>query len=215
MPLADRAIVRALPVAFSGALSLIASSAFADQSPSFDCARAASSAETLVCNDAELAKLDRELADHFAQALAAAKEGEAAGGQSVAELRAYQRGWIKGRDDCWKAQDLRECVEASYRMRDAELVATWMLEEPINTVTWICDGDPANQVTTMFFDTDLPSVRFERGDSIDVGYLVRTGSGSRYDGSFGRYIWIKGDEATYRDPGGEGEEYTCELAAEG
>ena len=35
--------------------------------------------------------------------------------------RAIQRGWIKGRNDCWKAGDLRQCVEESYQLRITEL----------------------------------------------------------------------------------------------
>jgi membrane-bound inhibitor of C-type lysozyme len=76
---------------------------------------------------------------------------------------------------------------------------------------WSCDGNPANEVVTYFFDTELPSVRFERGDRVDAGSLVETASGSRYEGSFGRSIWIKGEEATYREPDPEGTIYTCSL----
>lgn len=65
------------------------------------------------------------------------------------------------------------------------------------------------------FDTELPSVRFERGDEIDTGALTRTASGARYIGSFGREIWIKGEEATYRDPDPDGVSYRCVLSTPG
>ncbi len=84
-----------------------------------------------------------------------------------------------------------------------------MLDAPTATTFWTCGGNPANEVVTMFFDTPLPAVRFERGDSIDTGTLSPTGSGARYDGSFGRYIWIKGDQADYRDPDPDGRTYAC------
>lgn len=77
---------------------------------------------------------------------------------------------------------------------------------------WTCGGNPANEVVTYFFDTTLPSARFERGDTIDTGSLVPTESGSKYEGSFGRYILIKGDEATYRESDPDGSEYQCVLA---
>ena len=174
---------------------------------SFDCARAESSAEKLVCSDTALGALDERVAERYAEAL------EAAGGDAD-DLRAFQRGWIGGRDECWKTENVAECVEQSYLRREAELVARWMLEEPAKTVFWACDGNPANEVVTMFFDTPLPSLRFERGDSIDVGTQVRSGSGARYAGSFGREIWIKGEEAMYREPDPDGSELTCVVNTE-
>jgi uncharacterized protein len=191
---------------------LMASPAFAQQGPSFDCAKAESAAEKLVCNDADLAALDRLVAERFAAAVNVAKGLDAGAEETEADLRAYQRGWIKGRDECWKADDLRACVEWEYQRREAELVSQFMLEEPTSTAFWQCGGNPANEVVTMFYDTTLPSVRFERGDSIDTGTLEPTASGSRYSGSFGRSIWIKGNEAMYREPDPDGTEYDCTVA---
>jgi uncharacterized protein YecT (DUF1311 family) len=190
---------------------LFAFPALAEEGPSFDCAKAESDAEKMVCGDADLAALDRLVADRYAAALAVAEGLDAGAQQALYELRAYQRGWIKGRDDCWKAEDLRACVEAAYLRREGELVAQWLLEEPTGTAFWTCGGNPSNEVVTMFFETTLPSVRFERGDTIDTGSLSPTASGSRYDGSFGRFIWIRGNEATYREPDPDGTEYRCVL----
>jgi uncharacterized protein YecT (DUF1311 family) len=192
---------------------LAALPALAEEGPSFDCARAESSAEALVCEDAELAALDLLVAERYAAALSVAEGLDAGAQQAVDDLRTYQRGWIKGRDDCWKADDLRACVEAAYLRREGELVAQWLLEEPTRTAFWSCGGNPANEVVTMFFATTLPSVRFERGDTIDTGSLVPTASGERYEGAFGRFIWIKVDEATYREPDPDGTEYQCVLAS--
>jgi uncharacterized protein YecT (DUF1311 family) len=197
-------LVLALPFAFP---------ALAEEGPSFDCAKAESDAETLVCEDVDLAALDRLVADRYAAALAVAEGLDAGAQQAVDDLRAYQRGWITGRDDCWKAEDLRACVEAAYLRREGELVAQWLLDEPTGTAFWTCGGNPSNEVVTMFFETTLPSVRFERGDTIDTGSLSPTASGSRYDGSFGRFIWIRGNEATYREPDPDGTEYQCVLRA--
>jgi uncharacterized protein len=197
----------------SGLLLLVATGATAQQGPSFDCAKAESSAEKLVCEGPELARLDRLVARRFDEAVAAIRAADAGAEAGERELRAFQRGWIKGRDECWKAGDaLRDCVEASYLRRQGELVAQWMLEPPASAVIWACDGNPANEVVTYFFDTELPSVRFERGDQIDTGVLVPTASGSRYEGSFGRSIWIKGESATYREPDPDGQIYDCTLA---
>jgi len=197
--------------AFSAFLLLTAAQSFAQDGPSFDCDKAASTAEKLICAAAGLAFLDVQLAERFAAALNAAQNLDVGASEAESELRAIQRGWIKGRDECWKANDARECVELAYLRRDGELVALWLLEEPTGIAFWSCDGNPANEVVTYFFATELPSVRFERFDSVDAGSLTRTASGSRYEGSFGRFIWIKGEEATYRDPDPDATTYTCVL----
>ncbi|WP_034492807.1 MliC family protein [Afifella pfennigii] len=189
----------------------VASPALAQDGPSFDCGKAESSAEKLICGDAALAALDRRVSDRFAAALAAARGLDVGASQAVDELRAYQRGWIKGRDECWKADDLRACVEAAYLRREGALVAQWLLEEPTGTAFWTCGENPANEVVTTFFDTELPSLRFERGDSVDTGSLQPAASGSKYEGSFGRSIWIKGEEATYREPDPDGTSFECVL----
>lgn len=186
--------------------------AASQEGPSFDCAKAEHEAEILVCEDPGLAALDRLVAARYAAALTVIRGLDAGAAEAEDTLRATQRGWIKGRDDCWKAEDLRDCVESAYLRREGELVARWLLQEPTGTAFWACGGNPANEVVTMFFDTTLPSVRFERGDTIDTGSLTRTASGARYDGSFGRYIWIKGDEASYREADPDGTEYSCALS---
>lgn len=84
-------------------------------SPSFDCAKASSDVEKLICKDAELAQLDNSLASLYSTVL---KNTPAAEQKS---LKAEQRGWVKGRDDCWKSDDLRGCVAGEYRARIAEL----------------------------------------------------------------------------------------------
>lgn len=191
---------------------LLTTPALGQESPAFDCAKAETSAEKLICDDADLAKLDRLVAGRYAAALEAIKRLDTDAASAESTMRANQRGWIKGRDECWKADDLRECVEAAYLRREGQLVARWMLEKPTGVSFWACGGNPANEVVTMFFDTTLPSVRFERGDTIDTGSLVRTASGSRYEGSFGRSIWIKGDNATYREADPDGTTFECTLA---
>ena len=69
--------------------------------PSFDCAKTDGAAAEQVCEDKELAALDQELTRLFALA----KNGLTASRRK--ELIATQRGWIKGRDECWKGRDLR------------------------------------------------------------------------------------------------------------
>ncbi len=195
--------------AFALAAMVAATPSLADEGPSFDCAKASGAAEDAICEDAELARLDRQLAVRYAAALAAVRGLDAGAAEAEAELKAFQRGWIGGRDECWKSDDLNACVADAYLDREGQLVARWMLEEPTEIAFWACGGNPANEVVTFFFATERPSVRFERGDSIDTGSQRPTASGARYEGSFGRSIWIKGDEAQYRDPDPDGTEWAC------
>jgi uncharacterized protein len=83
--------------------------------PSFDCAKASSDVEKLICSDAELAGLDRSLAGLYGTLLKHTPASE----QKM--LKAEQRGWVKGRDECWKSDDLRGCVASEYRTRINEL----------------------------------------------------------------------------------------------
>lgn len=191
---------------------LLTSPVLSDEGPSFDCAKAESSAEQLICADDNLARLDRLVATRYAAALDAAGALDSGAAAAEAKLRATQRGWISGRNECWKETDARACVESAYLRRNAELVALWMLEKPTNVAAWACDSNPANEVVTYFYDTELPGIRFERGDTVDAGALVRTASGAKYEGSFGRSIWVKGDEAMYREADPDGSSYQCVRA---
>lgn len=182
----------------------------ATSTPSFDCSRASSDVESLICNDAALAALDLRLAERYRQSLAAIDALDAGRDSARNETRAMQRGWIKGRDDCWKAEDMRACVEAAYLTRDGELTALWVLQDPVTTAAYMCDGNPANEVVVFYFDTELPSIRLEYGDGIKTGFSVPAASGAKYAIAFGGTFWSKGDEAIFSWV--EGEEMSCTAA---
>ncbi|MCA1300519.1 MliC family protein [Stappia indica] len=185
------AVVFSLPMLIAGA----ALPAQAEEGPSFDCAKAGSSAEKLVCEDAALASLDRRLTARYAAAVTAVKAYDTGADEALKLLKATQRGWVKGRDECWKADDLRSCVEDAYSRREGELVAGYMLEKPTAVTSWTCGGNPANEIVTSFFDTERPSVRMERGDRTVAGVLTRSASGARYEAPFGVVFWTKGSDA--------------------
>ncbi len=98
----------------AGGLLLAAAPAFA-ASPAFDCAKASHDVEKLICNDAELAGLDRSLSELYTVVLRHTPDAD------KGMLKAEQRGWIKGRNDCWKSTDMRGCVASEYRTRIGEL----------------------------------------------------------------------------------------------
>ncbi len=147
-------------------LALVPAIGLAQEGPSFDCAQAESSAEKLICEDTELAALDRRLADRFAAAVTAAQSLDVGADETTDTLRAMQRGWISGRDECWKEPDLRACVKSEYLQREAELVAELMLEPPSQTLELVC-GQRALTVDT--FATEFSGIRVEEGDSVYIG----------------------------------------------
>jgi len=166
------------------------SSIAAAQGPSFDCSQVRTgSIEEMVCKDGALSALDRTLAEVYA---AAAKK---ATNEHPPVLKAEQRGWIKGRNDCWKSDDKRECVETEYRRRIAELQAKYRLVPGVGPVQYACDGNPSNEVIVTFFKTEPPVLIAERGDRVSLMYLAPSGSGTRYIGR-NESFWEHQGEAT-------------------
>jgi uncharacterized protein len=158
------------------------------QGPSFRCASAGSEVETMVCNDAALAALDRKLADTYQSAKAKAQ------GRLATQLRADQRGWVKDRDECWKAagqqswitatwtvNTVRACVDAKYRLRTSELEAVWQLL-PSETIRYACQNKPANELLIRSFATDPATLRVERGDRTVRMWRVGPERVGRYEG---------------------------------
>ena len=145
--------------------------------PSYDCGKVASgSIEELVCKDEGLAALDVKLAEVYGEAT------QKAVNEQPPTLKAEQRGWIKGRNDCWKSADTRKCVEEEYKRRIAELQARYRLIAGNGPITYTCDDDRRSEVIATFFQTDPPTLIAERGDSVSLMYLQPSGSGAKYRG---------------------------------
>lgn len=145
--------------------------------PAFDCTQVdAGSIAARVCQDPQLAALDRQLDAVYQAALSKAAN------EHPPVLRAEQRGWIKGRDDCWKSTDTVACVTDSYRQRIAELQARYRLIKGIGPVTFVCDGIPAKELQASFFPTDPATAVVEFGDQTSLMYAQPAASGARYQG---------------------------------
>jgi uncharacterized protein YecT (DUF1311 family) len=84
---------------------------------SFDCTGVVAGARSLVCSDAELAALDREMARLYELASAAPDLPA----DREAELKDSQKVWLNGRDGCAEARDPRYCLFSSYSGRINEL----------------------------------------------------------------------------------------------
>ena len=145
--------------------------------PSYNCDKVeADSIEEMICKDGELSSLDRKLSRVYADAARKATN------EHPPVLKAEQRGWIKGRNDCWKADDERACVQSAYQSRIAELEARYRLVADSGPVRFVCEENPANEVIVTFFQTDPPTLIAERGDSVSLMYLQPSASGTKYQG---------------------------------
>ncbi len=175
---------------FSIAISLfIISTAAQSASPSFDCSKVeAGSIEEMICKDSSLAELDQKMAKVY-------KEAEKKAVNEVPPvLKAEQRGWIKGRNECWKSEDEKDCIKETYLYRIAELQARYQLVDKTGPIFYSCDDNPATEVVLTFFKTDPPTLVAEYGDSQSLMYIEPSGSGSMYQGQ-NESAWIKGKEA--------------------
>ena len=165
-----------MPVAAALVFGAMAGGALA-VAPSFDCGKVqAGSIEELICKDDELSSLDQKMASVYAEAV------KKAANEHPPTLKASQRGWIKGRNDCWKSDDKKLCVKQSYQNRIAELQARYRLVPAVGTVRYVCDGNAAKEVIATFFKTDPSTAMAEFGDRTALLFQQRSGSGIRYEG---------------------------------
>jgi uncharacterized protein YecT (DUF1311 family) len=75
---------------------------------SFDCKKAKSEVEKMICTDPEISKLDDQLTALYMSALASASNEDDRGG-----IKRKQRNWLRSRDTC---RD-RNCVQARYEQQ--------------------------------------------------------------------------------------------------
>ncbi|MFP6798662.1 MAG: MliC family protein [Pseudomonas sp.] len=145
--------------------------------PSFSCTKVASgSIEELICQTPALAEFDQKMASVYQQASAKAAN------QHPPVLKAEQRGWIKGRNDCWKAADREPCVAESYRLRIAELQARYALLKAVGPVHFQCDGLPAKEVIVTYYPSEPATLLAEFADSVSLMYQQPAARGRKYQG---------------------------------
>jgi uncharacterized protein len=175
--------------------------------PSFDCAKAQGAAQLLVCKDDELAALENETARLFKLA----RDGPSLANDESrkAELIATERGWIKGRDECWKADNLRACVASSYVIRIHELRQGYA-DARSQDDTGITLGPKAVRCsgfealfTVTFVNSDPGFAYIGWEDKVHVLTHVLSGSGAKYEGRSEEgavLFWNKGDGAIVEIP---------------
>lgn len=141
--------------------------------PALDCQHSDLGAiETMICQDTELGQLERKMTALYQQLLPQAAL------QQPFLFNAEQRGWQKGRNDCWKDTAPKTCVLAQYQRRTAELQAMYRLVDTLGPVTWRCvqqsatgPGRPDGEVLVTFFKTTPETLLAERGDQQSLMFL--------------------------------------------
>ncbi|WP_157817480.1 lysozyme inhibitor LprI family protein [Candidatus Thiodictyon syntrophicum] len=141
--------------------------------PSFDCAKATQTVERLICRDADLAKLDRRMADLYVSLR-----------KSVAKdrrqtLKSEQIAWLASRNDCGSSRDTRRCVADAITDRISELTPT-MKESSSGPKSRVRRSGPIAGAEALAAANPLPR---GRGDSSspDYGAVYRASIGSDSD----------------------------------
>jgi uncharacterized protein len=148
--------------------------------PSFDCAKASGEIELLICSNYSLAAFDNRLAEIYAAELA--KPG------ASKELTATQRGWLKGRDECWKAQDKLQCVTEEYMSRIAYLQINSPGQMAATAVAFDCNDNSAPFYMAFYGDLDNKPAVITVGNDQATIFPLPSGSGSKY-GRNGIEFW--------------------------
>ena len=159
---------------------------------SFDCGRANGQAQEMVCGDANLAAMDREVARLAGLAAEPASHAD----------------WAQQRDGCWKADELRQCVMGAamlkiHQLRKGSEMARGEGGLSVGPVAYKCRGI-AGPVLATFVNSDPGAAAIEwGGEAIAIDQAI-TASGARYDGRWDGQsyaFWTKGEEATLTVPG--------------
>lgn len=158
--------------------------------PAFDCKQDhLNPVEQLICHDIQLTRLDKKMAEVFEVAKVKAIN------EQPKLLASYQRGWIKGRNDCWKSEHLKSCIVQAYEFRIAELQSTFKMVEQQGPYSYFCEGNRANEVVVSFFDTQPKSLIAQRGDQISFMLSKPSASGSKYKGRNEMFVEHQGKVA--------------------
>ncbi|WP_236545264.1 MliC family protein [Tropicimonas marinistellae] len=192
---------------------LAISAPLANAQPAFDCGKAEHGAEVAVCESSALSEMDVELARLYALALNGPNMDES----RISLLKAEQRGWIKGRDECWKSDlGLERCIAVEYAFR-IDAIRTGYANARSEAgasdgpFPYVCDGLGA-ALSVSFVTTAEPMVVLRWRENAVVLPQVPAASGAKYASSdwFGQAVefWSKGNEAMFTPPNGAG--LTCE-----
>ncbi|MEZ8094146.1 META domain-containing protein [Photobacterium swingsii] len=130
-------------------LILATNFAFAQEvKTSFDCTKASGEVETLICQDQVLAKLDLQMDVLYKAVLPTIPSGE------QANFKTSQRGWIKGRNACWKSVDVYHCTKNSYALQSSTLAEEGRLFVNDKPTYYQCSGGLHPAVEVRFYQVN-------------------------------------------------------------
>lgn len=170
--------------------------------PSFDCTRAESESEKMVCSDPQLARLDRELNRVYMLVY----NNSALDKTAKRYLRAEQVGWIKGRDETWKVKDKLRYVNELYVFRIIEILKKYPVSRTADSegissgpTTYDCSGEVLEAYYVQS-DSPMAMIYFKDHPHVPLS-LVPSASGTKYavedhDGISMKF-WAKGKEALF------------------
>ncbi len=182
--------------------------------PSFDCTKAENDAEVAICASDMLADLDVEVTRLYRLAVAGVS------GARRDELKAMQRGWIKGRDECWKSSlGLETCIANEHAFRIMDLRTGYASARDrdetgisLGPKVLNCDGFDA-AIGVVFVNSSAPMAVLKWRDMAVALSSVPSGSGAKYESDAfldgASSLFTEGDEALFMPPGGA--ELKCRI----
>jgi len=142
----------------------------AAQSASFDCSKAGTKVEKLICVDADLSKLDSELAKTYQQGVEHSED--------IQFSVISQRKWLKTvRDNCQNAECLKAAYQSRVRELSSEIAAAKqsdnivpLEEDPPNSPEFVIRCDKHNQRLIVADQRFLPAIKSQnvRGRVTDI-----------------------------------------------
>ncbi len=142
-------IIVALLTLIIGSTSLVISDANTGEpiEASFDCAKATSHVEKVICSVQELADADLEMAALYKclQSIGGDPSAREQLQREKQQRKQEQKAWIKMRNRCSHVKNMKACLEASYRER-IEVLTKQMKEQNIPSF-WCADEDDISDAT--------------------------------------------------------------------
>jgi uncharacterized protein len=170
---------------------------------SFDCEKAEKNAEKLICSDAELAAVDREMARLYKIASDAVNATP-----DFTELLDGQRAWLLQRNTCFDKECVAEIsVRRVHQLRQAYADARKQGGISMGPVAVRCDGQQA-LIGVTFVNSEPGFAYLEWMDRYLVLPHAPGGSSAKFEGSFASFS-TQGDDAVMTLPGGK--EMKCKV----
>jgi hypothetical protein len=107
------------------------------------------------------------------------------------DVAAEQNAWLKQRDACHQAKDVKMCLEFAYLQRIGQLQAQFGLVPHEGPVSYACDGIGAPLVVS-FESTNPPLLVLEQGGQHKYGWMLPTSGGVNFAGADFNFRELKG-----------------------